>query len=69
MTNSTALELKIKKSGLKKYFIAEYVGIDPNTLTKKVNNETEFTATEIDKLCEILKVESLEERQALFFAR
>lgn len=68
MTDSAALENKIKKSGFKKYFIAEQIGIEPYTLTRKINNATEFTASEIDKLCEILKVETLEERQALFFA-
>lgn len=69
MTDSVALELKIKESGLKKYFIAEKMGLDSISLTNKIRNKSEFKASEIDKLCEILKIESLEEKQAIFFAR
>lgn len=68
MTDSAALELKIKESGLKKYFIADKVGLSPFGLAKKINNESEFTAGEIQKLCELLKIETPEERQAIFFA-
>lgn len=67
MTNTAALELKIKESGLKKYFIAEKLGLSPFGLAKKINNENEFFGSEIEKLCKILKIDSLEERHSIFF--
>lgn len=69
MTNTDLLEKKISSSGLKKYHIAKQLGLTSFGFIKKVKNKNEFKASEIDKLCEILKIETLEERQAIFFAR
>lgn len=69
MTNTNLLEKRIEDSGLKYKFIAEKLGINYYTLRKKMNNVTEFTASEIDALCEILNINSLKERQKIFFAK
>ena len=37
-------------------------------LSKKVNNENQFKASEIKKLCELLNIASLKERENIFFA-
>lgn len=69
MTNTELLEQKIEESGYKKSYIAKRIGLKTtNVLTKKVKNESEFTATEINILCDLLKIDSLEEKDRIFFA-
>ena len=68
MTNTTLLENKIIKSGLKKSFIAKSMGLSPYGLTLKIRNINEFKASEIEKMCELLGIDDLEERSAIFFA-
>ena len=70
MTNTALLEKKIDESGYKKSYIAKTIGLKTtNVLTKKVNNESEFKASEIDALCDLLKIDTLEERNLIFFAK
>lgn len=69
MTNSDLLKQVIDESGLKIGFIASFVGISRQLLWKKVNNLTPFNQYEIDKLCEVLKITSLRQKEAIFFAR
>jgi hypothetical protein len=68
MTNTKVLEKKIEQSGLKKNFIAKSIGLSPYGLAKKINNETEFKTSEVNKLCEILKITDLAEKDRIFFA-
>lgn len=69
MTNTKLLELKIEESGLKRKFIAQAIGLkSAYGLAKKIHNQTEFKATEINALCDLLKIESLEEKERIFFA-
>ena len=68
MTNTELLEEKIAKSGLKKSYIAKSIGLSPYGLTLKIQNATEFKASEIEKMCIILGIDDLEERSAIFFA-
>lgn len=69
MTNTALLEKKIEKSGYKKSYIAKAIGLkSAYGLANKINNVTEFKAKEINKLCEILKIDSLEEKECIFFA-
>lgn len=68
MTNTKLLEKKMDDSGYKKIYIAKAIGLKSTQgLSKKVNNETEFTASEINALCKLLKIETLEERHEIFF--
>lgn len=70
MTNTELLEEKINKSGYKKSYIAKSIGLKSTLgLSKKVRNENEFKASEIDALCELLKIDTLEERDLIFFAK
>ena len=69
MTNTEMLKEIIDKSGLKVSFIAEYVGISRQVLWKKINNLSPFNQYEIDKMCDILKITSLKQKEAIFFAR
>lgn len=66
MTNTNLLKEEIKRSGYKQVFIAEQLGITYQGLLKKENNETEFKASEIQMLCELLNL-SHEKKEKIFF--
>ena len=69
MTNSDLLKQVIEESGLKIGFIASFVGISRQLLWKKVNNLTPFNQYEIDKMCDVLKITSLRQKESIFFAK
>ena len=70
MTNTKALEELIASSGYKKSYIAKAIGLKSSFgLSKKIRNENEFKATEINKLCELLEITSLKEKERIFFAK
>lgn len=68
MTNVELLEEKIQQSGLKKVFIAEKLGVTPNTLTSLLNNKAEFKASQIVDMCRVLNIKDVAEVKAIFFA-
>ena len=69
MTNTELLEKKIADSGYKKSYIAKAIGLKSSYgLSNKINNKTEFKASEINALCELLKIETAEEKEEIFFA-
>lgn len=67
MTNSSLLRDAVKRSGYKMSYISDRIGLTYQGFLKKVNNETEFKASEIQRLCELLTL-SEDERTAIFFA-
>lgn len=67
MTDSAALRRAIEKSGLKYGKIAAEMGISTYTLQKKIDNITEFKASEIVKLTALLSLKR-SESNAIFFA-
>lgn len=67
MTNSAMLRKLIEKSGYKLRYIAERIGITYQGFLKKLNNESEFKASEIQILYELLSMTEVE-REAIFFA-
>lgn len=68
MVNTQYLEKMIDDTGIKKAYLASELGITRQSLRKKIINENDFTAREIKLLCEILKISSLKEKEAIFFA-
>lgn len=68
MTNTQLLEEIIQESGFKKSYIAKTIGLTAYGLAKKIKNETEFKSSEINGLCEILKISTLEDKERIFFA-
>lgn len=68
MTDTIRLREKIAENGLKQGFIAEKLGITSYGFAKKLNNETEFKASEIKILCDLLNITSLKEKESIFFA-
>lgn len=69
MTDTVLLEQKISESGLKKIHISSLIGLSPYGLAKKITNETEFKTSEVNKLCEILGIYDLAEKDRIFFAK
>ena len=50
-------------------YIAKAIGLkSAYGLAKKIRNETEFKASEINALCELLKIDDPKEKEAIFFA-
>lgn len=67
MTNTELLVKKINESGLKVSFIAEKLGLTYQGFMNKVNNKTEFKATEVAALQQLLHLTN-EEVQEIFFS-
>ena len=67
MTNTSLLNEYIEKSGYKKGFIAQQLGLTSYGFTLKVNNRSEFKANEMTILCNLLKI-SAKDKEAIFFA-
>ncbi len=66
MTNAKILRKKIDESGYKMLFVAKQIGLTYQGFLKKINNETEFKANEIQGLCILLNL-SLDEKETIFF--
>lgn len=68
MTDTAKLNARIQQSGFKKSYIAKVLGLAESTLARKINNAQDFRASEINALCDLLGINSLEEKEAIFFA-
>lgn len=68
MTNTEMLNAVIKKSGLKKSFLAERIGLTRVGFSNCLSGKSEFKASQIAVLCELLDIRSLELKEAIFFA-
>ena len=69
MTDTNMLRDVIARSGLKIGFIAQVVGISRAALYRKINNESPFNQFEIEKMCSVLPIKTLKEKEAIFFAK
>lgn len=69
MTNIQLLEDKIRQSGMKKGFLAEKLGVSRTTFSALLRNETEFKASQIRMLCDLLGIKDDETMKAIFFAQ
>lgn len=54
MADTLQLELEIRRSGLSKKDVAKALGLSEQGFLLKLNNKTEFKASEIRKMCELL---------------
>lgn len=69
MTDTARLNQIIQQSGYKLSFIADRLGLSAYGFARKRDNLNEFTASEIDALCELLGITAIEDRFAIFFAK
>lgn len=60
------LKEAISNSGIKLAYMSEQLGLSRSGLYKKINKDTEFTASEIQKVQDILRL-SDEDRDDIFF--
>lgn len=67
-TNTALLKKILAESGLKMYVVAQKLGLTTTGLKKKIDNITEFKASEIDAMRSLLNL-STEDMLAIFFAR
>ena len=68
MTDTEKINVAIIKSKKTKREIAQILGISEMGLYKKINAQTEFKASEISKLCVVLKLTS-QEMNDIFFKK
>lgn len=68
MTNTKLLNDRIRRKGVKKKYLAERLGVSRTTLCSLIYNKSEFKASQIKTLCEILDIQDNETMQAIFFA-
>lgn len=68
MTNTALLDEYINKSGYKKSYIADTLGITRSGLSLKCKNKSEFKASEIEALCKLLNI-GITDRIKIFFAK
>ena len=67
MTDTEKLRALIECKGLKLKFVAECLGLSPYGLQLKIENKREFKTSEVAKLCEILDITSLRDKEEIFF--
>lgn len=67
MTNTHMLRAIINEKGIKYSKIADELGISSYALQKKIENRNEFKPSEINKLCNILSIKSLQIKENIFF--
>ena len=67
MTDTEVLKELIISKGLILKYVAQYLGLSSYGLSMKINNEREFKTSEVAALCELLEIESLEVKEAIFF--
>ena len=60
MTNTLKLKAAIMESGFNQEQLAKMLGMTNATFNYKVNNKSEFKASEIKKLCKILKIKDVD---------
>ena len=67
--NFDKLKGKIKEIFGTQNDFAEAMEMAPNTLSSKLNNQSDFSSTEISKAVELLKIKSAEEAWKIFFTK
>lgn len=69
MTNTELLEDWIKRSGKKKKFLAEKIGLSYAGFRNCCINAAEFTTSQVAILCDELGISKLTDKEAVFYAR
>lgn len=67
MTNTLKLKALLLLNGLNQEDLAKYLGLSKQAINMKINNKRAFRLTEISKICDLLKIDNVQERFAIFF--
>ena len=65
MTATNKLRSLIVENGMTQGYVANKLGISPQSFSYKLNNKIEFKASEIEALCTLL---SISDKDSIFFA-
>lgn len=68
MTDTALLKSAIDKSGYKLGYIADQMGIARNTLYRKVNGKSDFTAEQMNDICKLLRIQA-RDRPRIFYPK
>lgn len=68
MLNRNLLRAAIAANGLTQDKLAESIGISSNTLSSRMVGTSCFNTDEIDKICDVLKITSNEQKASIFLA-
>ena len=66
MVNLAALNYELDKSGLKRRYVAEQMGITLESLGKKLTGKSEFKLSEADSFCNAVGI-PVPKRRVIFF--
>lgn len=69
MVDTKALKEIINNSGKSISHLAMVLGISRTALYNKINNDTEFVTSEVQKLCNELDITTLKEKDRIFFRK
>ena len=69
MTETEKLKKVISDSGLKYSYIAEKVGLTYQGLKNKIENKSLFNVEEVEKLCNILDITDINQKEEIFFCK
>lgn len=58
MFNKKAFQLAVVSADMTYEDVAKAIGINSSTLYRKTTGQSEFTRSEIQKICEVLQIES-----------
>lgn len=67
MVDTQLLEESIKKSGKKKTYLADKLGMSVQNLRLKINGESDFWTNEVTILCQELGITRLSDKEKIFF--
>lgn len=66
MINTLALRGRMAGKGYTQKSLAKELGMNKNTLGNKINGVSQFNVEEVNAVCEILGIESAEEKCCIF---
>jgi len=66
MANVEKLNALIDYKGVKKIWLADQLGITPQTLIYKLNGINDFKLQEVNTLCKVLNIDEKEAKQIFF---
>lgn len=69
MIDTKELETRIAATGKTKSYLAKKMGITIQTLRLKMKNQSDFTTTQVDVLCNELNITKLTDKEKIFFAK
>lgn len=68
MIDTLKLKALLMLQGLTQEDLAKYLGLSTQTINMKLNNKRSFKLQEINKICNLLKIDDLQQRFLIFFA-